>query len=272
MKRKIRAKKSFGQHFLNDESITKSIATALSPGNFDTIVEVGPGKGVLTKYLQERKEDLFVVEADRDMVSYLRTYFPTLGDHVISADFLKWNPQEFLGEKSFGLIGNYPYNISSQIVFKMIEYRAQIPQMVGMFQKEVAVRLVSPPGSRDYGILSVLVQAYYDGEYLFTVDKSAFTPPPKVQSGVIRLTRKENNLIPVDEKLFKKVVKMAFSQRRKMLRNTLKGLLMDSPKLEDPFLTQRAEKLSVEDFYIVTKWVGDAMKNQAEIDTEDALE
>ena len=251
----MKAKKSYGQHFLNSELITEEIAESLEATQYKKVLEIGPGKGMLTKYLLKREFDLLVVEADRDMVQYLSHNFSELKDRIIPADFLKLDLKPFFKEEPFGLVGNFPYNISSQILFKMLDYKEQIPEMVGMFQKEVAERIVAGPGSKTYGVISVLIQAYYEGKYLFTVDKSNFTPPPKVQSGVIRLTRKENLDLGCNPKLFSKIVKQSFSQRRKMLRNTMKSYLKDSPLLEDEFFQLRPERLSVEDFIKLTKWV-----------------
>ncbi len=252
----MKAKKSYGQHFLNNEDISSRIADSLTEnGAFKKVLEIGPGKGMLTKYLLEKPYELLVVEADRDMVQYLNQHYPQLKEQIIPADFLKVPLEEFFPDESFGLIGNFPYNISSQILFKMLDYKEQIPEMVGMFQKEVAERVVADPGSKVYGVISVLIQAWYEGEYLFTVDKSNFTPPPQVQSGVIRLKRKDKKELGCDEKLFKSIVKQTFSQRRKMLRNTMKSFLKGNPILEDPFFTKRPEKVSVEEFVQLTNWV-----------------
>ena len=253
----MKAKKSFGQHFLNREDIAMRIADSLQLAGtaYQQVLEIGPGKGMLTKYLLKKTSELTVVEADRDMVEYLHKHYPVLGDRILAEDFLKLPLEDVFGEATFGLIGNFPYNISSQILFRMLDYKDQIPEMAGMFQKEVAERIVAPPGSKTYGIISVLMQAFYEGQYLFTVDKSCFTPPPQVQSGVIRLTRKANAGLPCNEKLFKQVVKQAFSQRRKMLRNTMKLFLAEDALLADPFFTQRPEQLSLEDFIQVTQWI-----------------
>jgi 16S rRNA (adenine1518-N6/adenine1519-N6)-dimethyltransferase len=257
----LRAKKSYGQHFLTNEDITQRIADSLTEnGPFKKILEVGPGKGMLTKYLIEKPFELLVVEADRDMVQYLKKHYPELKESIISADFLKVPLEKFYSGEPFALIGNFPYNISSQILFKMLDYKENIPELVGMFQKEVAERVVAGPGGKVYGVISVLVQAWYEGEYLFTVDKSNFDPPPKVQSGVIRLTRKPIESLGCDEKLFKSIVKQTFSQRRKMLRNTMKPYLKGDPLLEDPFFLQRPEKVSVEGFIQLTNWVSEVMK------------
>lgn len=248
----LRAKKSYGQHFLNNDSIAQRIADALQPeGQYQQVLEVGPGRGMLTQFLLDKPYELFVVEADRDMVSHLQRHYPELKEHLISADFLKV-PLDKVFDQPFGLIGNFPYNISSQILFQMVRYRELIPEMVGMFQKEVAERVVAGPGSKTYGVISVLIQAFYEGQYLFTVESGSFTPPPKVRSGVIRLQRKENQDLGCDPKLFRRVVKQAFSQRRKMLRNTMKTFLKGDPFLQDERFNLRPERLSVEDFVQLT--------------------
>ncbi|HFA50509.1 MAG TPA: 16S rRNA (adenine(1518)-N(6)/adenine(1519)-N(6))-dimethyltransferase RsmA [Bacteroidetes bacterium] len=254
----MRAKKSFGQHFLNNEAIAQRIADALTLDNGKAkILEVGPGKGMLTKYLLEKGIDLKVVEADRDMVEYLHLNYIQLHGRVISEDFLKLDFENIFPRNGahmasqFSIIGNFPYNISSQIVFKMLDNRALVPELVGMFQKEMAERIAAPPGNKTYGVISVLTQAFYEGEYLFSVGNHNFTPPPKVQSGVIRLKRKEGGL-GCDEKLFKKVVKQAFSQRRKMLRNTLKPFFGDAGILQDDFFKKRPEVLGVGEFVELT--------------------
>lgn len=248
----MKAKKSFGQHFLTSDDIARRIVEGLvQTHRYGKVLEVGPGKGVLTKFLLEGGLDLVAVEADDDMVSYLREAFPSLDGRLVQADFLKIPLEEVMGSEPFGLIGNFPYNISSQILIKMVEYREQIPEMVGMFQKEVAERVIAPPGSKVYGVISVLIQAYYSGEYLFTVKPGSFSPPPKVQSAVIRLTRKADKELGCDHAQFRRVVKQAFNQRRKMLRNTLKSMLPDEVLKED-FFQQRPEVLSVEDFVQLT--------------------
>lgn len=254
----MKAKKSFGQHFLNREEIAERIADSLTINNElgHPVLEVGPGKGMLTKYLLSRYPLLKVVEADVDMVNYLYKYYPQLENRVISGDFLKVDLAAVFEGQSFSLIGNFPYNISSQIVFHMIKYRTIVPEMVGMFQKEMADRIIAKPGGKDYGVISVLAQAYYEGKTLFNVDKSCFSPPPKVQSAVIRLIRKENQDLGCDEGLFRQVVKTAFNQRRKMLRNTLKPLFPEgSTELEDDFFQKRPEQLSLADFVAVTRQV-----------------
>jgi 16S rRNA (adenine1518-N6/adenine1519-N6)-dimethyltransferase len=251
----LKAKKSYGQHFLNKPDIARRIAQSLTlEGNCTRVLEVGPGTGMLTRHLLERGIDLAVVEADGDMVSYLEQHFPQLHGHIIHDDFLKFDLGAFAGGQPFALIGNFPYNISSQILFKMLENRHLIPEMVGMFQREVAGRVIAAPGGKDYGVLSVLVQAFYAGRQLFGVDRSCFSPPPKVQSAVIRLARKEGEL-GCDEQLFRKVVKLTFGQRRKMLRNTLKPLLEGDPVLEEVFFTRRPEQLSLDEFKWLTQLV-----------------
>ncbi|MFK7776006.1 MAG: 16S rRNA (adenine(1518)-N(6)/adenine(1519)-N(6))-dimethyltransferase RsmA, partial [Saprospiraceae bacterium] len=226
--------------------------------------EVGPGQGMLTKYLIPQDFELVVVEADRDMVFHLKKHYPALVGQIIQEDFLKVPLDIFFKNESFGLIGNFPYNISSQILFKMLDYKAQIPEMVGMFQKEVAERIVAGPGSKVYGVISVLIQAFYDGKYLFTVDRMNFDPPPKVQSGVIQMTRKENLDLGCDYKMFRRVVKQAFGQRRKMLRNTMKLFFKEkeeaaSELFQDELFTLRPEKLSVEDFVKLTLMIEEAL-------------
>ena len=259
----MKAKKSFGQHFLNNEDIASSIANGLICNTSDQkVVEIGPGRGMLTKYLIDRGFDLKVVELDRDMIPILHHIFEQLQERILEVDFLKLDLQEVFEGQPFMLIGNYPYNISSQIVFKMIENRNLIPQMVGMFQKEVAQRIVATPTSKAYGVISVLTQAYYDGEYLLDVGNENFDPPPKVQSGVIRLTRKAEDHVIEHPKLFKSIVKLAFSQRRKMLRNTMKSLLSDTEILQDKFFTQRPERISVEKFIWLSNVVAEHNKNK----------
>jgi len=252
----LKAKKSYGQHFLNQPAIANQIAHSLSLKNdYKHILEVGPGTGNLTKHLIDLPFDLKVVEADKDMVFALASNYPQLMHSIIKKDFLKLELDTLFENQPFGLIGNFPYNISSQILFKMLDYKELIPEMVGMFQKEVAARVVAKPGSKTYGVISVLIQAYYDGEYLFDVDKSCFTPPPKVQSGVIRLIRKENLDLGCEHSLFRRIVKQTFSQRRKMLRNTLKAFIKDASLLTDEIYQKRPEQLSVEDFINLTKFV-----------------
>ncbi len=258
----MKAKKSYGQHFLTREDIASNIADSLQLSNsYQKVLEIGPGRGFLTKYLLKKNYELIVVEADRDMVNYLRHHYKTLKGQIIEADFLKVQLEDFFENESFAIIGNFPYNISSQILFKMLDYKGQIPELVGMFQKEMAQRVVSAPNTKAYGVISVLVQAYYTGEYLFEVDKNCFAPPPKVQSAVIRLTRKADLELGCNAKLFKQVVKIAFSQRRKMLRNTMKSFLKGNPILSEDFFKQRPENLSVEDYVILTNRIEQHQKN-----------
>ncbi len=250
----MKAKKSFGQHFLTDESIASAIAGSLNKSlTVKNVLEIGPGKGVLTKYLAKQDINLRVVEADQDMVNYLVKHHIIGQDKIIFLDFLKLSLSRVFDGDPFLIIGNYPYNISSQILIKMVNHRELVPEMVGMFQKEVAERVVAPPGSKTYGVISVLVQAYYHGELILKVGPNSFNPPPKVDSAVIRLTRIEGQELGCDEKLFRTVVKTAFGQRRKMLRNTLKPLAKDPEMLNDPFFLQRPEQLSVADFVDITK-------------------
>ncbi len=255
---KIHAKKSYGQHFLKDENIAERIAEGLTrAGETKRVLEVGPGMGMLTKYLLANPNyTTYAVEADHDMVDYLVKNYPEFApERLIFKDFLAFDPQPVFGENQFCLIGNFPYNISSQILFKLLERRDQIPEMVGMFQKEVADRIVSKPGSRVYGITSVLAQAFYDTEYLFTVEQRAFNPPPKVLSAVIRLTRKDGFVLGCAETLFRQLVKTAFNQRRKMLRNTLKPFFPNELLMEDPYFQKRPEQLGWEEYEALAKRV-----------------
>jgi len=258
----VRAKKHLGQHFLKDEDIAKKIANSLTGNGYDNILEIGPGMGVLTKYLLEKKSKVTVMEIDKESVDYLNDDFKKERIHldtspakfqIIEADFLKQNLSIFFKNQQVAIIGNYPYNISSQIVFKAIEYRAFVPELSGMFQKEVAKRIAEKEGSKVYGIISVLTQAFFDAEYLFTVPPSVFNPPPKVDSGVIRLIRKKDFSLPVDEKLFFRVVKTAFNQRRKMLRSSLKSFKLSDSLKEDTIFAMRPEQLSVSEFITLTQ-------------------
>jgi len=252
----MRAKKSYGQHFLRNEQITEDIANSLvfkKPG--DNVLEIGPGKGMLTKYLLKLPFQFKAVEADPDMVDYLRQNYPEAAEQIVFYDFMKLNLLEVFEGAPFSIIGNFPYNISSQILFRMLDVRELVPELVGMFQKEVGVRITSGPGSKAYGVISVLIQAYYDCTYLFEVDRMEFDPPPKVQSAVIRLERKENQDLGCNPKLFKSIVKQSFSQRRKMLRNTMKTYIKGHPFLDDPFFKQRPEQLSVADFVWLTEQI-----------------
>jgi 16S rRNA (adenine1518-N6/adenine1519-N6)-dimethyltransferase len=250
---KVKAKKHLGQHFLKDEDIAKQIADTLSFQGYQDILEIGPGMGVLTKYLLERPVNTYVIEIDTESVAYLDENYPKLKDRIISKDFLKYNINEVFEGKQFAIIGNFPYNISTQIVFRALQMRDQIPEFSGMFQKEVAERICEKKGSKAYGILSVLVQAFYDAEYLFTVNEDVFIPPPKVKSGVLRLRRKENFTLPCNEKLLFTVVKTAFQQRRKTMRNSLKTLNLSDNLREDTIFDLRPEQLSVEQFIALTQ-------------------
>ena len=254
---KVKAKKHLGQHFLTDLEIAKNIVDALTlTNNYNTVLEVGPGMGVLTQFLIENKSyQTFPVDIDRESIGYLTEKYPALKGNIIYGDFLKLNLQEVVGKEPFAVIGNFPYNISTQILFKVLDNKDQVPEVVGMFQKEVAERIAAGPGSKTYGITSVLLQAFYDIEYLFTVDEDVFDPPPKVKSAVIRLTRNKISELGCDEKKFKQVVKMAFNQRRKMMRKSLKPLLNETNK-DNEILTKRPEQLSVEEFIGLTNLLG----------------
>lgn len=249
----VKAKKHLGQHFLKDEKVAEKIGNTLSFSGYDHVLEIGPGMGVLTKYLLRKDIDVHVVEIDTESVEYLYEHYPKLEGKIHEKDFLKYDLSELFGDDQFAITGNFPYNISTQIVFKMLELREFIPEFSGMFQKEVAQRICEKEGSKAYGILSVLVQAFYDAEYLFTVPPSVFNPPPKVDSGVLRLTRKEDFSLPCDEKLFFRVVKTAFQQRRKTLRNSLKTFQLPDEIKEDTIFDKRPEQLSTERFIELTQ-------------------
>lgn len=259
----VRAKKALGQHFLTDLSIAKRISDTLEAYPSLPVLEIGPGMGVLSQFLLQAGHDLRVIEIDKESVSYLNTHFPQLAGRIIAGDFLQIPLEEYMPDGAqLALIGNYPYNISSQIFFRLLDYRERIPVCSGMLQREVAQRLASGPGSKDYGILSVLLQAWYDVEYLFTVDEHVFNPPPRVKSGVIRLVRNQRTDLGVNEEDFKRVVKMAFNQRRKTLRNSLKGLFgSDYAGYSDPIFSLRPEQLGVEDFIRLTR-MADEMKGK----------
>ena len=251
----VKAKKHLGQHFLRDENIAEKIANTLSLKGYDNVLEIGPGMGVLTKYLLQKDITTYVIEIDSESVEYLQANFLNLAPRIIEKNFLKYNLNEIFKESQFAIIGNFPYNISTQIVFKTLEMRHQIPEFSGMFQKEVAQRICEKEGSKAYGILSVLTQAFYDAEYLFTVPPSVFNPPPKVDSGVLRLTRKENFDLPCDEKLFFRVVKTAFQQRRKTLRNSLKTFNLSDNLKANVIFDKRPEQLSVDSFIELTQLI-----------------
>lgn len=255
--KQVQAKKNLGQHFLTNLDIARDIVDAVSVDEQSKtkVLEIGPGMGVLTNFLLERKSiDLSVVEIDRESVAWLKHHYPSDAFRIIEGDFLRMPMSDYYGAEPFIVVGNFPYNISSQILFRVLEMRDQVPQLVGMFQKEVAQRLCSGPGSKDYGILSVFLQAFYVMEYLFTVGENEFNPPPKVKSGVIRMKRNDVVALPCDEKLFVAVVKAAFNQRRKMLRNSIK-MFIKKAELFEPYLTKRPEQLSVHDFIILTQLV-----------------
>jgi 16S rRNA (adenine1518-N6/adenine1519-N6)-dimethyltransferase len=252
----VRAKKHLGQHFLTDENIAKKIANTLSLKGYKNILEIGPGTGILTKYLLKKNGiSTYVIEVDKESVAYLEVNYPNLIPRIIENDFLKYNLKEVFKEEPFAIIGNFPYNISSQIVFKTLEMRDQIPEFCGMFQKEVAKRICEKEGTKTYGILSVLTQAFYETDYLFTVPPQVFNPPPKVHSAVIRLTRKKDYKPPCNEQLFFKVVKTAFQQRRKTLRNSLKTFYLSDNLREDVIFGRRPEQLSVKEFIDLTSLI-----------------
>ena len=255
--KQVRPKKNLGQHFLTDLSIARRIADTVDACPDIPVLEVGPGMGVLTQYLAEKPRPLRVVEIDRESVAYLCEHFPRLRDNVIGEDFLRMDLSQLFGGNPFVLTGNYPYDISSQIFFKMLDNRDLIPCCTGMIQHEVALRMAASPGNKQYGILSVLIQAWYDVEYLFTVEPSVFNPPPKVQSAVIRMTRNHTKRLDCDEQLFKRVVKATFNQRRKMLRVSLRQLLPTLPPalVASPMLTCRPEQLSIAQFVELTNLV-----------------
>jgi 16S rRNA (adenine1518-N6/adenine1519-N6)-dimethyltransferase len=249
----VKAKKYLGQHFLRDENVCKAIADGMTGHlDYDKLIEIGPGTGAITKYLFEKDYKLSVVEVDGESITYLRETYPELD--IVDYDFLKLDLTTLNEGKSFGLFGNFPYFISTQILFKIYENKELVDESVGMFQKEVAERTAAKPGSKTYGIISVLLQAFYDIEYLFTVEPEAFDPPPKVKSGVIRLKRNEVKSLDCDEKLFKQVVKLGFNQRRKTLRNSLKSLLPDEVREEEMF-SKRPEQLSVAQFVEICQMI-----------------
>jgi 16S rRNA (adenine1518-N6/adenine1519-N6)-dimethyltransferase len=266
----VNAKKHLGQHFLKDEPTAQKIAETLTLKGYKKVIEIGPGMGVLTKYLIEKDIDLIAMDIDTESVTYLNTTFisqyseplKNINFQVVEADFLKIDLSDYFGNEPFAITGNFPYNISTQIVFKMLEWRRQIPEFTGMFQKEVAQRICEKEGSKAYGILSVLVQAFYTAEYLFTVPPSVFSPPPKVDSGVLRLIRKENFTLPCNEKLFFNVVKTAFGQRRKTMRNSLKSFALSENLKEDIIFDKRPEQLGFEAFIALTQKIeNDAVSN-----------
>lgn len=256
----VKPKKFLGQHFLKDLQVAQDIADTVDTFPELPILEVGPGMGVLTQFLVKKERLVKVVEVDYESVTYLRTEYPSLEDCIIEDDFLKMNLHRLFDGQPFVLTGNYPYNISSQIFFKMLDNKDLVPCCTGMIQKEVAERIAAGPGSKTYGILSVLIQAWYRVEYLFTVEPGVFNPPPKVKSAVIRMTRNETHDLGCDEKLFKQVVKTTFNQRRKMLRNSIKPILgAECPLTEEPLFNRRPEQLSVQEFIDLTNKVQKAL-------------
>ena len=265
--RLVRPKKNLGQHFLTDLSVARRIADTVDACPDIPVLEVGPGMGVLTQYLAEKPRPLRVVEIDGESVAFLNEHFPQLRDNIVADDFLRMDLAQLFGGQAFVLTGNYPYDISSQIFFKMLDNRDLIPCCTGMIQREVALRIAAAPGNKQYGILSVLIQAWYDVEYLFTVEPSVFNPPPKVQSAVIRMTRNQTARLDCDEQLFRRVVKTTFNQRRKMLRVSLRQLLPSgldpqSPLAASPMLTLRPEQLSIAQFVQLTNLVEAELKGQ----------
>lgn len=256
MYKSVKPKKFLGQHFLKDLDIARRIADTVDACPSIPVLEVGPGMGVLTQFLNEKPRELKVVEVDFESIAYLHEHFPELDEDIIEEDFLRMDLQKLFDGKPFVLTGNYPYNISSQIFFKMLDNKELIPCCTGMIQKEVAERIAAKPGTKAFGILSVLIQAWYTVEYLFTVNENVFNPPPKVKSAVIRMTRNDTTDLGCDAQLFKKVVKTTFNQRRKTLRNSIKPLLGEKCGLtEDPIFDKRPEQLSVQDFVELTNMV-----------------
>lgn len=249
----VKAKKALGQHFLKDEGVARRIVESLITGDKAQVLEIGPGTGVLTKYLlQDPRIKLEVAEIDTESIAYLQEAFPQLLYSLYQRDFLKVPLESIFPSGDFCIIGNFPYNISSQIFFKILDYTERIPQVVCMLQREVAQRLASPPGNKAYGILSVLLQTWYNIEYLFTVDENLFNPPPKVKSGVIRITRNSRKELGCDSKLFKEIIKICFNQRRKTIRNSIKPLLNGNVAITSPYFDMRPEQLSVEQFIELT--------------------
>ncbi|MBO7568992.1 MAG: 16S rRNA (adenine(1518)-N(6)/adenine(1519)-N(6))-dimethyltransferase RsmA [Bacteroidaceae bacterium] len=256
MYKSVKPKKFLGQHFLKDLDIARHIADTVDACPSIPVLEVGPGMGVLTQFLNEKPRELKVVEVDFESIAYLHEHFPELDEDIIEEDFLRMDLQKLFDGKPFVLTGNYPYNISSQIFFKMLDNKELIPCCTGMIQKEVAERIAAKPGTKAFGILSVLIQAWYTVEYLFTVNENVFNPPPKLKSAVIRMTRNDTTDLGCDAQLFKKVVKTTFNQRRKTLRNSIKPLLGEKCGLtEDPIFDKRPEQLSVQDFVELTNMV-----------------
>lgn len=262
----VRPKKALGQHFLTDQHVAERIASTLDDYIGTPVLEIGPGMGVLTRWLLDKGHELKVVEIDKESVDYLSKNFPQLQGRIIDGDFLKMNLSSVFDNREFCVIGNYPYNISSQIFFRVLDFKDMIPCCSGMLQREVAERICAKEGSKTRGILSVLLQAWYDTEYLFTVSEHVFCPPPKVKSGVIRLTRNSVTELPCDEKLFRTVVKTTFGQRRKTLRNSVRALLPPATNLpEHELLALRPEQLSNPQFYQLTNLIASLRKNEAQV-------
>lgn len=254
----VKPKKNLGQHFLTDLNVAKRIADTVDTCPNIPILEIGPGMGVLTQYLVEKHRDVKAVEIDKESVAYLNEAFPILHDNIVGADFLQMNLEDIFSGKQFVLTGNYPYDISSQIFFKMLDNRDLIPCCTGMIQREVALRIAAQPGNKTYGILSVLIQAWYDVEYLFTVDEDVFNPPPKVKSAVIRMTRNNVSKLNCDEILFKRLVKTVFNQRRKMLRVSLRQMIPNKAHknfYEQDVMAKRPEQLTIAQFVELTNMV-----------------
>jgi len=248
----VKAKKHLGQHFLTDKNVCKRIAKQYTSHlGCKKILEIGPGMGALTKDLIGLDLDVYVMDIDTESIEYLQKNFPVLENKIYDADFLKADIEKIMGNEPFGVVGNFPYNISSQILFKCIELKDQVPEIMGMFQREVALRVAEPPGTKQYGILSVLLQTYYDINYCFTVDEHVFNPPPKVKSGVIRCVRNNRGKLPCDEKLYKQIIKMSFNQRRKTIRNSIKPLIKELD-IQSDLLALRPERLSVDQFIELT--------------------
>lgn len=259
MNSEVRPKKALGQHFLTDLNIARKIVDQLSL-NVETVIEVGAGMGVLTQFMvNDILDKFFVIEIDKESVAYLESHFPQLGDHLVEGDFLKADLSQY-GQRNMAVIGNFPYNISSQIFFQVLKYKEQVVEVVGMVQKEMAERMAAKEGSKTYGILSVLMQAWYDIDYLFTVHENVFNPPPKVKSAVIKMRRNAVTDLGCDEKLFVTIVKQAFNQRRKTLRNSLRTLLSPD-NIDDEVFNKRPEQLSVQEFIELTKLIERSLSN-----------
>jgi len=252
----VRPKKHLGQHFLTDQHIAGRIVDSLQAKS-GNVLEIGPGKGILSNFLLQRFPDgFFMIEIDREAIDFLNKQYPDFQDRIIRGDFLRFTPDRIFKDR-FSIIGNFPYNISSQILFRVLDYKNRVDEVVGMFQKEVAERIASPPGSKKYGILSVLLQAYYEIEYLFTVHEGSFYPPPKIKSSVIRLQRNQVKKLDCDERLLKKVVKAGFNQRRKTLRNSLSTFDFSLSEEHQPILQKRAEQLTVDQFVLLTRFAAE---------------